>query len=69
MGSKKIFGDNNLIGTRGHLLEFINPSPSEINYILRYKQVVPASINGSPPQENFIDFYCHNHRILIGQSK
>ena len=51
-GSKKIFGDENVYGTKGHLLEFSNP--------LKIKEYLCFKYNGG------LKFYCFDDKVLVG---
>lgn len=58
LGSKELFGDNEMKGIKGHLLEFRNENPAKFNYFLR------ANVG-----RQFVNYYMHDTRIILGLTR
>lgn len=57
LGSRELFGDLKIKGTKGHLIEYKNLNPAKYNYFMK------ANVGGKA-----MIYFMHDSRILIGRT-
>lgn len=58
LGSRELFGDSQMRGIKGHLVEFKNRAPEKYDYLMR------ANIG-----KQMVTYYMHQSRIILGLTR